>query len=358
MTGGSAERRSIRFESGLKGIIQRTRRICKMKRFLTQTAGFSGITAFFAAAFVFALAACSNLSDGGSARHTITFDSQGGSPVRSVTDVEGTQVSAPEPPTKPSHDFQGWFDAEAEGGEYAWPHTLTADVTMYARWLSGEGQETGGENTGKETGGENTGKETGNENAGQETGGENAGKETGGENAGNETGGGNAGQETGGGNAGKETGGGNAGQETGGGNAGQETGGGNTGEETGNENAGEETGGGNAGEETGGGNTGNETDPGTGNITIGFNYGTITISGNNGTNVIYKNSAWPDYITLSAAGYTDVKWYVDGGEAPVKTGNSVILDAINYGARTHYITFTGKKDDRLYSQTLPFTVRN
>jgi hypothetical protein len=93
-------------------------------------------------------------------------------------------------------------------------------------------------------------------------------------------------------------------------------------------------------------------------IDIGFNYGTITITGSDGTNVIYKNSGSPSGITLSADTYSDVKWYVDGADTPEGTGNSITLDASGYSAKKHSVTFTGTKDGKLYSQVIPFTVRN
>jgi uncharacterized repeat protein (TIGR02543 family) len=91
-------------------------------------------------------------------------------------------------------------------------------------------------------------------------------------------------------------------------------------------------------------------------ITIGFNYGAISVSGNNGRNIIYKNNEGS--ITLRAAGYTDVKWYIDGDGSPGGTGDSITLNASDYSASTHSVTFTGKRDDKLYSQAIPFTVGN
>ncbi|MDR1029972.1 MAG: hypothetical protein LBL76_03765 [Treponema sp.] len=99
-------------------------------------------------------------------------------------------------------------------------------------------------------------------------------------------------------------------------------------------------------------------DTGTINITIGFNYGVITIAGSNGANVIYKTSADPKSLTLSAAGYDDVKWYIDGDNTSAETGDSITLNANNYSAKPHSITFTGKKDGKLYAQVITFTVRN
>jgi uncharacterized repeat protein (TIGR02543 family) len=71
---------------------------------------------------------------GQSERRTITFDSQGGSAVAAITENAGTAVPRPVDPTKADSVFQGWYSAATGGTAYAWPHTLNADVTMYARW--------------------------------------------------------------------------------------------------------------------------------------------------------------------------------------------------------------------------------
>jgi uncharacterized repeat protein (TIGR02543 family) len=112
-----------------------------MKKFLTRTARSGGIAALIAAAaLVFALAACPNPTDGGGAtQHTITFNSQGGNEVGSITRNEGTGVDEPVPPTKAGFAFLGWYSsAAASGTKYEWPYTLNADVTMYAHWVSDE----------------------------------------------------------------------------------------------------------------------------------------------------------------------------------------------------------------------------
>jgi hypothetical protein len=98
--------------------------------------------------------------------------------------------------------------------------------------------------------------------------------------------------------------------------------------------------------------------PGGRTITIGFNYGAIAITGDDRTNNIFKTSTTPASITFSATGYDDVKWYVDGATFPAGTGASIILGASDYSTKGHSITFTGWKDGKLYSQIIPFTVRN
>jgi hypothetical protein len=107
-----------------------------MKKFFTQMARFNGIAALFAAALVFALAACSNpLGGEDPEQHTITFDSQGGSAVTAIRVDKGTQVPKPGDPTLDGYALEGWYNAATGGTAYIWPYTLNADVTMYARWV-------------------------------------------------------------------------------------------------------------------------------------------------------------------------------------------------------------------------------
>jgi hypothetical protein len=61
-----------------------------LKRLFTRMARFGRVMACFAAALVCSLTACPNPS--GSERHTITFDSHGGSAVAAITEDAGTAV--------------------------------------------------------------------------------------------------------------------------------------------------------------------------------------------------------------------------------------------------------------------------
>jgi hypothetical protein len=97
------------------------------------------------------------------------------------------------------------------------------------------------------------------------------------------------------------------------------------------------------------------TPPGTLNITVGFNLGSITIAGSNGTNIIRKISGSPTSLQLSAAGYTDVIWYVDGSTSGISS-NTLTINAVDYAAQRHSVTFTGYKSGALFSQAIPFTV--
>jgi uncharacterized repeat protein (TIGR02543 family) len=67
-------------------------------------------------------------------RRTLTFDSHSGTPVSAITANEGEEVAKPNDPTRNGYTFLGWFNAASGGTLYAWPHTLSADVTMHAQW--------------------------------------------------------------------------------------------------------------------------------------------------------------------------------------------------------------------------------
>jgi hypothetical protein len=96
---------------------------------------------------------------------------------------------------------------------------------------------------------------------------------------------------------------------------------------------------------------------GSANITVDFNYGEITITGSDGSNVISKSG---DYgatsLSLSATGYIEVIWYVDGSLTGI-SGSPITLNAAIYSAQQHSIIFTGTANGRRYSsQPIPFAV--
>ena len=69
---------------------------------------------------------------------TLTYDSQGGSSVSSVTTNVGASISAaPAAPTKANYTFSGW--AESIGGTaltFPYTHAKTANFTLYAKWTA------------------------------------------------------------------------------------------------------------------------------------------------------------------------------------------------------------------------------
>jgi len=69
-------------------------------------------------------------------KYTVTFDSQGGTPVNQITDVAyNTTITAPTAPTKVGYTFDKWYKEDACTTE--WDFTsdkVTGDITLYANW--------------------------------------------------------------------------------------------------------------------------------------------------------------------------------------------------------------------------------
>jgi uncharacterized repeat protein (TIGR02543 family) len=69
--------------------------------------------------------------------YDVTFDSNGGSAVATIKDVEsGTKITAPTAPTKPGFDFGGWYKEAALTNEWKFDtDTVTTAITLYAKWV-------------------------------------------------------------------------------------------------------------------------------------------------------------------------------------------------------------------------------
>jgi uncharacterized repeat protein (TIGR02543 family) len=68
------------------------------------------------------------------AQYTVTFNSNGGSVVASLTCDAGSSITKPSDPTKSNYSFKGWYTASSGGGQYSFPYTPTSSLTMYAQW--------------------------------------------------------------------------------------------------------------------------------------------------------------------------------------------------------------------------------
>jgi uncharacterized repeat protein (TIGR02543 family) len=67
--------------------------------------------------------------------YTVTFDSQGGSAVGSVTADYGTLISKPADPVKDGYTFGGWYmDKECTDAWDFVSHDVKSDTTLYAKW--------------------------------------------------------------------------------------------------------------------------------------------------------------------------------------------------------------------------------
>jgi uncharacterized repeat protein (TIGR02543 family) len=71
----------------------------------------------------------------GDAIFTVTFNSNGGSPVESKTVAEGGTATRPDDPTKNNSYFADWYDnADLTGSHYDFDTPVTADITLHAKW--------------------------------------------------------------------------------------------------------------------------------------------------------------------------------------------------------------------------------
>ena len=74
--------------------------------------------------------------------HTVTYDSQGGSPVPTEAVPEGRSATEPANPTWRLHRFLGWYtDSDCtDGNEYDFSTPVTENITIYAKWKEKQAQ--------------------------------------------------------------------------------------------------------------------------------------------------------------------------------------------------------------------------
>ncbi len=67
--------------------------------------------------------------------YTVTFDSQGGSEVDSITRIENEAIGTLPVPTKEGHSFLGWYTSTEYTEQINSSTPVIADVTYYAKWI-------------------------------------------------------------------------------------------------------------------------------------------------------------------------------------------------------------------------------
>ncbi|MCH5179862.1 MAG: InlB B-repeat-containing protein [Erysipelotrichales bacterium] len=67
-------------------------------------------------------------------QYTITFDSNDGTAVSSITDEYGSLIDEPTKPTKDGYSFVSWCTDATLTTAVTWPITLTENKTYYAKW--------------------------------------------------------------------------------------------------------------------------------------------------------------------------------------------------------------------------------
>ena len=66
---------------------------------------------------------------------TVTFDSNGGSEVKSVSVHSDGTISAPENPTKAGYNFAGWYSDRNYSNKWSFSTKIRSDITLYAKWI-------------------------------------------------------------------------------------------------------------------------------------------------------------------------------------------------------------------------------
>lgn len=72
---------------------------------------------------------------GGGTKYTVTFETNGGSPVASQTLAPGADIVVPNDPVKEYFTFDGWYGDQALTSEYRFGKMPSADITLYAGWI-------------------------------------------------------------------------------------------------------------------------------------------------------------------------------------------------------------------------------
>ena len=67
-------------------------------------------------------------------KYTVTFETNGGSPVDSQQVVINGVVTKPTDPTKSGYVFEGWYSDSNLAYEYNFSTQVTSDITLYAKW--------------------------------------------------------------------------------------------------------------------------------------------------------------------------------------------------------------------------------
>lgn len=68
------------------------------------------------------------------AEATLSFESNGGTPIFDLTEPYGSSINEPVPPTKEGHTFAGWYADEGLTEPFVFDTMPEVDTTVYAKW--------------------------------------------------------------------------------------------------------------------------------------------------------------------------------------------------------------------------------
>ena len=70
--------------------------------------------------------------------HTLTLDTRGGSTIEPLSVENGKTAQKPADPTREGYTFAGWYADEACTTEWSFETPITANTTIYAKWIENE----------------------------------------------------------------------------------------------------------------------------------------------------------------------------------------------------------------------------
>lgn len=90
----------------------------------------------FGLSLIVALTGCAPAAGASASSFKVTFDSQGGSAVASQSVASGQIAAEPTAPTKDGYVLRGWYKEAACATAWAFAtDTVSADITLYAKWV-------------------------------------------------------------------------------------------------------------------------------------------------------------------------------------------------------------------------------
>ncbi|MFR9503955.1 MAG: InlB B-repeat-containing protein [Rikenellaceae bacterium] len=73
-------------------------------------------------------------------QYSVSFESNGGSTVNTQTIYYNTTATEPTAPTRTGYTFEGWYSDSALTQKWSFDTTITANTTIYAKWVSTSGE--------------------------------------------------------------------------------------------------------------------------------------------------------------------------------------------------------------------------
>ena len=94
---------------------------------MNKTKAFMIVTIFLVLSAIFVNVGCQRTTT-----YTVTFDSNGGTKVKTQEVIENEKVEEPKEPTKEGYTFKGWY---LNSKKYDFDKKVTKDLKLKAKWI-------------------------------------------------------------------------------------------------------------------------------------------------------------------------------------------------------------------------------